>query len=213
MSNSNDFEIREGVLYKYIGPGGDVVIPDGVTGIGCDAFKECTNLQSVVIPEGVTGIGCVFNECTSLQSIIIPEGVTRIEQDAFYHCTSLTEIMIPNGVTYIGSGAFFGCTNLKRVRIPSTIQRLGNAFGWLKNLQEVIIECEEDDKKYAKFIGTYLFHLDDVVKYYLRDILKMNAVMEKAIVNRIKTKPNRKKFTMIKPSMLPNIFPLFPKWK
>ena len=154
MSNSNDFEIREGVLYDYIGPGGDVVIPDGVT-----------------------GIGCVFNECTSLQSIIIPEGITRIEQYAFRHCTSLTEIMIPNGVTYIGSGAFFDCTNLKRVRIPSTINRLGHAFRGLKNLQEVIIECEEDDKKYAKFIGTYLFDLDDMVKYYLRDILKMNAVM------------------------------------
>ena len=241
MSNSNDFEIREGVLYKYIGPGGDVVIPDGVTGIGCDAFKECTNLQSVVIPEGVThighnafnkctnlqsvvipegvtGIGCdvfnkctnlqsvvipegvtyigcdVFYECTSLQSIIIPEGVTHIGYNAFSECTSLTEIMIPNGVTHIEFGAFFGCTNLKKVHIPSTINRLGRAFIGLKNLQEVIIECEEDDKKYAKFIGTYLFDLDDMVKYYLRDILKMNAVMEKAIVNRIKTKPNRKKY-------------------
>ena len=195
MSNSNDFEIREGVLYKYIGPGGDVVIPDGVTGIGCDAFKECTNLQSVVIPKGVTGIGYyLFNECTNLQSVVIPEGVTHIGYNAFRECTSLTEIMIPNGVTHIEFGAFFGCHNLKKVHIPSTINRLGRAFIGLKNLQEVIIECEEDDKKYAKFIGTYLFDLDDMVKYYLRDILKMNAVMEKAIVNRNKTKPNRKKY-------------------
>ena len=31
MSNANDFVIEQGVLTKYIGPGGDVVIPEGVT--------------------------------------------------------------------------------------------------------------------------------------------------------------------------------------
>lgn len=31
MSNANDFVIEQGVLTKYTGPGGDVVIPEGVT--------------------------------------------------------------------------------------------------------------------------------------------------------------------------------------
>ena len=39
MSNANDFVIEQGVLTKYTGPGGDVVIPDGVTEIGYQAFK------------------------------------------------------------------------------------------------------------------------------------------------------------------------------
>ena len=34
MSSNNDFEIENGVLVKYTGAGGDVVIPDGVTSIG-----------------------------------------------------------------------------------------------------------------------------------------------------------------------------------
>ena len=33
MSSTNDFEIENGILKKYTGPGGDVVIPDGVTTI------------------------------------------------------------------------------------------------------------------------------------------------------------------------------------
>lgn len=33
-SNPADFIIRDGCLEEYVGPGGDVVIPEGVTGIG-----------------------------------------------------------------------------------------------------------------------------------------------------------------------------------
>ena len=40
MSNLSDFIIKNGVLKKYTGPGGDVVIPEGVTSIGKDAFRE-----------------------------------------------------------------------------------------------------------------------------------------------------------------------------
>ncbi len=38
MENMQDFVIKEGVLDKYKGPGGDVVIPEGVTEIGNRAF-------------------------------------------------------------------------------------------------------------------------------------------------------------------------------
>ena len=57
MSNINDFVIENGVLKKYKGQGGDVVIPEGVTSIGFWAFSDCSSLASVVIPEGVTSIG------------------------------------------------------------------------------------------------------------------------------------------------------------
>lgn len=50
------FEIEDGVLKKYTGTDAEVVIPDGVTGIGSYAFYDRNDLISVTIPEGVTSI-------------------------------------------------------------------------------------------------------------------------------------------------------------
>lgn len=73
MSNANDFIIENGVLTNYTGPGGDVVIPDGVTSIGCSAFECCNNLSSVIIPDSVTSIGMkAFRDCQNLKRIKIP---------------------------------------------------------------------------------------------------------------------------------------------
>ena len=44
MENMQDFVIKEGVLDKYKGPGGDVTIPEGVKEIESSAFYGCKKL-------------------------------------------------------------------------------------------------------------------------------------------------------------------------
>ena len=75
------------------GVGGDVIIPNCVTSIGCEAFANCSGLTSVTIPESVTDIGdSAFSNCGGLTNITIPASVTSMGSYVFSICISLTTI-------------------------------------------------------------------------------------------------------------------------
>ena len=81
MSNASDFVIENGVLKNYVGPGGDVVIPEGVTSIADHAFFHCRPLERIVIPDSVTNIGALAFDGYKLLQItditILPPGDQR----------------------------------------------------------------------------------------------------------------------------------------
>ena len=107
MSDLKDFIIENGILKKYVGKGGDVVIPNGVTIINRNAFYMCENVKSVVIPTGVTSIGTeAFYGCSELQNITIPDGITKIGAWAFSFCFGLKSIVIPDSVKSLGNFIF-----------------------------------------------------------------------------------------------------------
>lgn len=107
------FIMQDGVLMGYRGQGVDIVVPDGITGIGENAFAYGA-LKSIVIPEGVTGIGqSAFKGCGNLTSVSMPSTLMHIDRDAFSGCKSLTNVTIQNDNTIIADGAFQNCIGLK----------------------------------------------------------------------------------------------------
>ena len=158
---SNDGETVTGVTYSYIR---SVVIPDGITSIGKDAFFNSKLLTSVTIPDsvmsigknafsgcfsltnvtignGVTSIGdYAFWDCTKLTSVTIPGSVMSIGKSAFSKCSSLTNVTIGNGVTSIGASAFYGCSDLESVTIPDSVTSIGlGAFSGCSSLTNITI--------------------------------------------------------------------------
>ena len=118
-----------------------VVIGDGVTKIGNDAFfRYCVNLTTVGMANSVTSIGNnAFDNCKNLTSITMPSSVTSIGSAAFVNCTGLTSVTMPEGLTSIGNNAFDGCTNLTST-IPSSVTSIGSAaFSNCESLESVII--------------------------------------------------------------------------
>lgn len=113
----SDFIIEDGVLRRYVGPGGDVVIPDGVTGIAAHAFLWCFCLKRVTIPASVREIrSWAFKGCASLSGVCLSEGLERIWPRAFEDCVSLREIWIPASVKKAWR-SFAGCARLEAVRV------------------------------------------------------------------------------------------------
>ena len=73
-------------------------------------YSEREKIKKIVIENGVTSIGQeAFTYCESLTSITIPNSVTSIGKFAFKGCSELESITIPNSVTSIGEGTFYNC--------------------------------------------------------------------------------------------------------
>ena len=107
-----------------------------VTGIGTEAFKNCTNLALTSLPSGLTSIEVsTFQGCTSLALTSLPAGLTSIGNSAFFGCTSLALTSLPSGLTSIGNYTFFGCTSLALTSLPSGVTSIGiSAFNGCTSL-------------------------------------------------------------------------------
>ncbi len=97
---------------------------------GAPWYNSRSSITKVVIEQGVTSIGNnAFEDCSSLTSVIIPESVTSIGNRAFYGCSGLASVTIPNSVTSIGEHAFLSCSSLDSVYISDLEAYLNIDFG------------------------------------------------------------------------------------
>ena len=142
MSNANDFVIENGVLSDYIGPGGNVVIPEGVisinSGMFTSPFAKNSHIHSITIPLSMTNIDSqAFKDCKNLKTVHMHEGIEHIGNYAFDNCQALSEINIPRGIKSIGYFAFNNCLALSEINIPESVEHIGdNAFSDCKSLQD-----------------------------------------------------------------------------
>lgn len=126
-------------ITAYLGSGGDVVIPNGVTTIGKGIFQFNKSITSVVIPDSVTTIGDnAFDQCESLKTVTFGTNsqLTTIGGSAFSFCPNIESISISDSVTSIGKYAFYYCDAL------STVYYGGTAEEWA----DIIIDSTGNDK-------------------------------------------------------------------
>ena len=133
-----------------------MVIPEGVTSIGYDAFSNCENLTSVTLPSTLNDIGDeAFPTFTIIRSepgvyahtwalengytwqstqqaeskvMKLPAGLKIIRREAFQGSPAEC-FVLPDGCVEIGERAFADCAKLRQVKIPASVTTIAdNAF-------------------------------------------------------------------------------------
>ena len=168
-----------------------------LTTIGEGAFADC-GIRSIEIPENVTTIQReAFRNCNALQEVNLSVAANSISPEAFKYCTNLKAINVPEeNTTYssidgmllskdketlvlfpagkanreftllapsikkIGDYAFYYCENLENVTIPNKVTSIGKrAFGFCPNLNTVTFLCDEmiDPDQIAQTLGNASF--------------------------------------------------------
>lgn len=117
--NTAEFEILENedgsvTINRYIGSGGDVVIPAEIDG------KPVFAIGNVV---GTTG---AFQDCTNVTSVVIPDGVVEIQDNAFYGCTNLEVVTVPSSVILLRNCAFSDCPKLHAIYFEGNAPQQAN---------------------------------------------------------------------------------------
>ena len=98
-----------------------------VDGIGCNAFKGCSNLATVTFNSRNAShiIGDYAFAQTTISELTIPETVEAIGNHAFEYCRSLNNIEIPGSVETIGDYAFSDAWKLKTVTLNEGLKSIG----------------------------------------------------------------------------------------
>ena len=142
-------------------------VPNNVTHIGTDAFRECDSLVSAILPNSITSISnCLFCWCHNLTSVTIPNSVTSIGEDAFAEC-GFTSIIIPNSVTSLSTNAFVWCRSLMSVTIPSSVTFIGeNAFTGCSEVYDVYCSANPANLTWINFNNCFRENKNTVCHVY-----------------------------------------------
>lgn len=157
----DDYEYDDMPWYNYKDSINELIVQEGVTTIGSNAFREFESLANISFGKDLQSIGeWAFIQCTNLDNVIIPEGVTSIMTRAFKDCSKLTNVTISDSVSFVGGWAFDGTPWLESqgefaivngilieyqgeggdVVIPEGVTYLGDySFLWDSSIENVII--------------------------------------------------------------------------
>lgn len=118
--------------------GSNLIIPEGITEIGRNLFRNCKQLSRVTLPSTLNSIGDMAFCESGLTSITIPCKVEKIGSYAFALCKELSDIdfQLPSSLVTIAERAFRK-SGLKSVILPESVRTIGyDAFSLCQQLRK-----------------------------------------------------------------------------
>lgn len=120
-----------------------VVIGEGVTSVGDEAFQYCNVISEVEFPSTLKTIGEAAFVGNQLRELNLPTGLESIGDYAFELSWYLESVTLPDGLKSIGYGAFGSAVELNKAIVPASVTEIGlGAFGTLETAGPIGSGCE-----------------------------------------------------------------------
>ena len=145
-TKDSDFVIENGVLKQYKGNDDTVYIPEGVTKIASDAFKnnEIYNDKRTYAFEDDNYILLTDKFCA--RKIVLSSTVKELESYAIP--TRTKELVLNEGLEILDDSALRD-SSIKVLKLPSTLKKIGDAFSpYVKKITGNCKEAEVTDKTF-----------------------------------------------------------------
>lgn len=125
----------------------EIILPEGLTTIGENAFWGFTALERINIPSTVETIGSGALSGTKIRELVIPGSVKSIAAGAFDRCSQLSSISFENSSVdlKLGDDVFTSCNSLAEITIPARVTDLGKrVFFRCEKLSKITFDSREN---------------------------------------------------------------------
>lgn len=120
-----------------------IVIGEGFTEVGSNAFNNFTNVTELSLPSTLKRIcGYAFGSL-AITEINLPDGIEMVESSGFGYCDKVTSITIPASVSYL-EGSSFDTTSVTSFNLSADNPNFDTVDGNL---------ITEDGTKFIKYCG------------------------------------------------------------
>ena len=132
-------------------------IPDGVKEIADGSCSTCSGLVSLEMPDSITVIGMnAFRNSGDLKNVRWSENLEVIGDYAFSD-TGFYSLNLPDSLKSIGVQSFYGCDNLSEIHLKDNLK----SIGWGTFYETDYYKNADNWENNALYIGNCLIEVDD----------------------------------------------------
>lgn len=156
----------------------EIDLPEGVQFLGRNAFERC-GFASICIPDSVTEIeGNPFKNCKALRTVelspnhpllTVQDGmlIDHVHQRVLRRLTTGAVCIVPEGIKEIADGAFGRIPELTEITLPGSLEKIGEAAFIYCGMREITIP-----KGIAEIARMAFYHCDQLETVHLQEGLR-----------------------------------------
>ncbi len=161
-----------GPWYRYYDKITGLVVEEGVTAIGSNAFYKASNLTTVTLPKSLTSVGgWAFAQANNIEKVNITDltawiGIDFLNvptsnplysyADLYVNGQKIVDLVIPGDVTTVKDYTFAGCSSLQTVTFPEGVTEIGEgAFQSCSQITDISLPSTLTTLDYEAFYRCY----------------------------------------------------------